>query len=415
MGGTGPVFTALSIASVLMVMIYALGGVSGAHLNPAVSVALSLVNKQDTVTTACYIGAQVLGGVIAAAFAVGVLGYSFDLAPAAGFSWVQAGLAETLYTAMLCFTVMNVACATANSGNVYFGLAIGYVIVAGGYAVGAISGANFNPAVSLAIDLSSLNLRWSLAYTGFQMVGAALAAGMFKVVRPEDAGGPRPAPISTLSKLTSEFLGVFYLVLTVGCSVQLSGLSAAFSIAGALMVMIYALGTVSGAHFNPAVTLAIYFSGRGKSPEDASQGSSLVVQYIVAQILGGISGALAYAAITGKTFPLGNPGTAGFLECIFTAVLCFVVLSVATTKTASSEMFGLVIGSCVTVGGFAAGSVGGGVLNPAAAIGIESANAIVGGGKFLNSLGFTLAEVAGAGLATGVFMSTYPNEYLSGK
>lgn len=407
-GGTGPAFTALSIASVLMVMIYSLGDISGAHLNPAVSVAISLVKQQDWVTTGCYIGAQVMGGLLAAALSVGVFGYTFDLAPAAGSSWIQAGLAEILYTAMLCFVVLNVAVAKANAGNVYFGLAIGYVIVAGGYAVGGISGANFNPAVSLAIDLSSLSLKWSLAYTGFQIVGAALGAGLFKVVRPEEVGGSKPTGI--LEKLVSEFLGVFYLVLTVGCSVNLSAISAAFAIAGSLMIMIYALGSVSGAHFNPAVTLAIFASGRGKAPTGPT-GSSIAGQYVAAQILGGVCGALMYAGLTGKTFPLGNPATAGLLEALFTFVLCFVVLCVATIKDSSKDMFGLAIGSCVTVGGFAAGSVGGGVLNPAAAIGIETANAIVGGGKWLDCMGYALAECAGAGLAAGAFMATYTTEY----
>lgn len=407
-GGTGPAFTALSIASVLMVMIYALGDISGAHLNPAVSVAISLVNQQKWITTGCYIGAQLVGALLAAGLAVVVFGYTFDLAPASGHSWMQAGFAEILYTAMLSFVVLNVAVAKANAGNVHFGLAIGYVIVAGGYAVGGISGANFNPAVSLAIDLSGLSLKWSLAYVIFQLMGAAVGAGLFKLVRPEEVGGAKPVGI--LEKLASEFLGTFYLVLTVGCSVELSAISAAFAIAGSLMVMIYALGSVSGAHFNPAVTFAIYLSGRGKHPEGPT-GSNISGQYVAAQILGGVAGALTYAALTGSTFPLGAPATAGLLETLFTFVLCFVVLAVATSQKPSKDFFGLAIGSCVTVGGFAAGAVGGGVLNPAAAIGIETANAVVSKGKWLDCLGYSMLELTGAGLAAGVFSQTYSSEY----
>lgn len=171
------------------------------------------------------------------------------------------------------------------------------------------------------------------------------------------------------------------------------------------MCMIYALGSVSGAHFNPAVTVAILASGRNKTTP------TLAGQYVAAQLLGGLAGGLSYAAITSKTFPLGSPATAGFLEAVFTFLLCFVVLSVATRKEPSKDMFGLAIGSCVTVGGFAAGAVGGGVLNPAAAFGIETADALVNRGKWLDCLGYSLLEVAGAGAAAGVFMVTNEAEY----
>jgi len=133
--------------------------------------------------------------------------------------------------------------------------------------------------------------------------------------------------------------------------------------------------------------------------------------YVVAQLAGGLAGALSYAGITSKTFPLGSPAQAGLLEVIFTFVLCFAVLCVATRREPSKDMFGLVIGSCVTIGGFAAGSVGGGVLNPAAAFGIETADAIVSKGQWLPCLGYSLAEVAGGAAAAGVFMVTNPAEY----
>ena len=64
-------------------------------------------------------------------------------------------------------------------------------------------------------------------------------------------------------KYTAEFLGTFFLVLTVGCNVLTGSVGAAISIGSMLMAMIFALGTVSGAHFNPAVTMAIFLSGRG--------------------------------------------------------------------------------------------------------------------------------------------------------
>merc|ERR1719393_804440 len=165
---------------------------------------------------------------------------------------------------MLCFVVLNVATAGKNAGNQFFGLAIGFVIIAGGYAAGGISGGAFNPAVALGIDVSSagLGFGWSFAYAGYELIGAALASAMFRVVRPDEFGGEADYSLGT--KLVSEFLGTFFLVLTVGLNVLGKSPGPVWSIAAALMCMIYALGNCSGAHFNPAVTLAIIAAGRNK-------------------------------------------------------------------------------------------------------------------------------------------------------
>ena len=112
---------------------------------------------------------------------------------------------------MLCYVVLNCACSSASANNSYFGLAIGMVIAAGGYSVGAISGACLNPAVSLGIDVSSADKGFgiSLAYIVFQLIGAGIAAGLFRVVRAEDYGGQG---LSTTAKLVSEFVGTYMLV-----------------------------------------------------------------------------------------------------------------------------------------------------------------------------------------------------------
>merc|ERR1719231_1939039 len=103
--------------------------------------------------------------------------------------------------------------------------------------------------------------------------------------------------------------------------------------------MIYALGSVSGAHFNPAVTLAIVLAGRDKCPPgDAGA-------YVGAQLAGGVCAAYTYAGMHhGKTFALEpgkgfNFGHAAAAEIVATFTLCFVVLSVATTKKGLSEYF----------------------------------------------------------------------------
>merc|ERR1719274_280129 len=114
-----------------------------------------------------YIAVQILGGILAGFSYVGMFTKSVNVAPAPGCGWWEAGLAEVLYTFMLCFVVLNVATASKNAGNQFFGLAIGFVIIAGGYAAGGISGGAFNPAVALGIDVSSagLGFGWGFAYT----------------------------------------------------------------------------------------------------------------------------------------------------------------------------------------------------------------------------------------------------------
>jgi len=113
----------------------------------------------------------------------------------------------------------------------------------------------------------------------------------------------------------------------------------------------------------------------------------------------------------GKSFPLGpakgfSLNQAAVAEIAFTFLLCYVVLSVATVESPLSEYFGLAIGSCVTAGGYAIGSISGGSLNPAVSFGIA-----VTGGTPLNALFYTAFEIVGGLLAAGVFMCTHAKEY----
>jgi aquaporin Z len=261
--------------------------------------------------------------------------------------------------------------------------------------------------VAFGIDVSSahLGIGWCLAYTAFELVGAAMAAGLFKVVRPNGGEADEEYPLS--AKLASEFIGTYILVLTVGLNVLGKSAAGAFSIAASLMCMIYALGDVSGANFNPAVSLALLMKG-ALPPVDAGA-------YMGVQILGGIAAAFTYSGIySGQAFALG-PG-AGYktsqalaAETAFTFVLVLVVLCAAVDeKTKSANFFGLAIGSCVTVGGNAIGAISGGSLNPAVSFGIASAATLqYGAGNLLTAVFYTLAEFVGASLAAGVVMVTH--------
>merc|ERR1719197_1384508 len=96
-----------------------------------------------------------LGGLCAGLCYIAMFGgeLAFHLGAGRGHLMWQAGLAETLYTFMLCFVVLNVAASNMHAGkNQFYGLAIGFVIVAAAYSGGSVSGGAFNPAVAFGIE-----------------------------------------------------------------------------------------------------------------------------------------------------------------------------------------------------------------------------------------------------------------------
>jgi aquaporin Z len=410
LSGTAGAWAVTAIACSLMVMIYALGGVSGANFNPAVSLALVMAGKMELGEALPYMVIQILAGILAGISYGFCMWQVFDGGPAHGHTWGQAALAEIIYTFMLCFVVLNVA-VSKDAPNQYFGLAIGFVVIAGGYGAGGISGGCFNPAVAFGIDVSSFGMNfayWSFYYAIFEFVGAALAAVLFNIIRCHEAGVDGPG---LLAKLLSEFLGTFMLVLTVGLNVLGGSKAPVWSIAASLMCMIFALGSISGANFNPAVTLCLALTGRAKVMDWAT-----VPLYWVAQILGGIAAGYTYTYMSAGSFGLA-PGKgygieqAAFAEIVFTFMLCYVVCTVATVDDGKlDQYFGLAIGSCVTAGGYAIGAISGGSLNPAVSIGISVSHASYAGEPFGAALAYCLFEFVGAGIAAGLFMFTHAHD-----
>ena len=137
----------LAIGSAMMVLVYAGGHISGGHYNPAVSLAVLIrgrISGNDAIT---YMVFQIVAGVLAA-FVVGFLKPDVEL-NAINHDVVNSLVAEFLFTFALCFVFLNTVTAKATKGNSYFGLAIGFTVMIGAYAVGYISGGAFNPAVAL--------------------------------------------------------------------------------------------------------------------------------------------------------------------------------------------------------------------------------------------------------------------------
>lgn len=180
----GTPFAPLAIGTALMVMVYMGGHVSGGHYNPAVSLGVLLRRKLTVGEFGAYVGAQLAGAVLATLALRLIVGQTFAPAPAAGVNIVSALLVELLFTFALVLVVLNVAVSSKTAGNSYYGLAIGFTVLMGAFAGGAISGGAFNPAVGLGPMLvhglmggGSFSAAW--LYLVGPLAGGFLAAVVF--------------------------------------------------------------------------------------------------------------------------------------------------------------------------------------------------------------------------------------------
>jgi aquaporin Z len=171
----------------LMVMVYAGGHISGGHYNPAVTLAVWLRGKCETKDVLPYMVVQCLAG-IAAALVVGFLKDTAHVIPASPDA-AKAVLNELLFTFALAYVVLNTATSSKNAGNSYYGLAIGFTLMTGAFAGGAISGGAYNPAVALGISVMGIS-SWGDIWIFLvgNSLGALLAASVYKVVNPEEFG-----------------------------------------------------------------------------------------------------------------------------------------------------------------------------------------------------------------------------------
>merc|ERR1719388_10935 len=176
----------------LMVMIYALGSVSGAHLNPAVTLGVLLAgrNKIAPIDACAYMVSQLLGGICAGLLYLNLFGLAFKLAPVGPhYSTGDMCGAEILYTWALVYVVLNVATASENDPNHYFGLAIGFTVVSAAISVGAVSGCSLNPAVSVGTIVAAqfthgmAAFHFSSFYVFAPFVGAIIGVLSFFLVR----------------------------------------------------------------------------------------------------------------------------------------------------------------------------------------------------------------------------------------
>lgn len=208
-----------------------------------------------------------------------------------------------------------------------------------------------------------------------------------------------------MAKYVTEFVGAFFLVLTIGLTVVQNVPLAPLAIGAALMVMVYMGGHVSGAHYNPAVSAALALAGKLERRE--------LPPYVASQVAGAVAAAFAVRALAGDYLVVApgagaSVGAALLAEALFAFALVLVVLNVATdARTEGNSFYGLAIGLTVMVGAFAVGGISGGVFNPAVGTG-PILVALSGGGSLGDLWLYWVGPVAGAVGAVGAYRVQRP-------
>ena len=213
----------------------------------------------------------------------------------------------------------------------------------------------------------------------------------------------------TSVKYATEFIGTFFLVFTIFCTVvghkADDGVIPPLAIGFSLMVMIYAGGHISGGHYNPAVTTAVFIRGRCAALD--------VPFYMIAQVLGGLLAGFIGTSVIKSSVVIQEPAlfkdvTAVLVaEFFFTFALAYVVVNVATAKAnAGNSFYGLAIGSTVMVGAFSVGTVSGGAFNPAVALSVAVFKLIPISQVWMH----LVADFAGGAAAGLVFRALNPDD-----
>jgi aquaporin Z len=204
-----------------------------------------------------------------------------------------------------------------------------------------------------------------------------------------------------MRRYLTEFIGTFFLVLTIGLVVLGGSPLAPLAIGAVLMAMVYMGGHVSGAHYNPAVSLALTLAGKLEPRQ--------LVPYWAAQLAGALAAAFAVRVMLNQTFAPAPSGAAPaigvwLVEILFTFALALVVLNVATAKkTQGNSYYGLAIGFTVAAAVLAGGGISGGAFNPAVGIGPTVVHALAGAGSLAHLALYILGPCAGGALAALVF------------
>jgi aquaporin Z len=391
--GTSAESVPMAVGFGLAAIVYFCGPISGGMVNPAVTMALVTRNKLNVVEAAYCMLFQCFGAIAAGSIAYGIYNSKWTQTgyPALADSdrLGQAFVAEMLQTFALASAVLNTATTTAQANNSYYGIAIGFVVLSGALVIGGVTGGCFNPAVGLLAFLHD-DFSGSWVFIAAPLVGGFIAGLVFRITNPTewDLADPLAVVIERLPQahlnpngsktrmaamLMQEFIGTFFWAWVYALSVN-STPSGGMLAVGAIVVSVsYMGGAVSGAHYNPATTVAVYLRGLKESPQ-IMRGMDCLL-YIVVQLAAACAaGATASYVNNGLTdirYPSVNYEHHGNFEAIVTEmiltfglVLC--VLSVGTNeKVGGNSYYGMAIGFFVVAAQVCGDDITGAPLNPA--------------------------------------------------
>lgn len=324
----GSAMSAFAIGGTYASLTYTLGHISGANLNPAVTLSMCMKQAMSWKEALLqYIPSQLLGG-LCARFACSIL-LGGEVAPAStSGSLLKAGITEFLYTGILVTTVIKVA--LSRNPSQQYGMAVGSVHMAGRSASASLSHGFFNPAIALTV----LPLQSALVYSVAQFAGAASAVILSPAIETEDV---EYEPNTLAAKLISEYIGTYSVNLTWGLCMDCED-TRPLAAAAALLSQIVAHGPTSGAHLNPsscaAATVKQLFPYK-----DA-------VLYTATQLLAGALSGFTVRFLKGKANSLKEGSVVGMmaLEVFFTGCYVASFLAVATRgKSVLSELYGVAI------------------------------------------------------------------------
>lgn len=317
LGGLTPMgfaaFDPLAVGSILTVMVYMGGHISGAHYNPAVTLAVSIRGKLPPLDALLYVVAQLSGalvfGIIAQGFVrnnMGEVTAPFKVGP--GLSPIQALVAEFVFTFSLTNVVLRTATLSTVEGNSYFGLSIGFTVLSGAISVGGISGGCFNPAASVLNILAGFEgaavADYWLYWVG-PLLGGAASGLLFRLTNPEEISMD-DSKRNDAAPYIVEFIGTFMLCFTIATAAasNLSGSLtehfAPLAIGAMLMTQVFAGGPTSGGHYNPAVTAGAFVRFRMAKDTQALPRVRAIAYIAIQSVAALLAGVVALLVLNGE-------------------------------------------------------------------------------------------------------------------
>ncbi|KAG5622309.1 hypothetical protein H5410_007527, partial [Solanum commersonii] len=312
---------------VVMVMVYSVGHISGAHFNPAVTIAFASNKRFPWKQVPAYVAAQVIGSTLASGTLRLIFNGKHDhfVGTSPTGSDIQSLVLEFIITFYLMFVISGVATDNRAIGELA-GLAVGATVLLNVMFAGPISGASMNPARSLGPAIVSSHYKGLWVYMLGPIAGAIAGAWVYNIIRFTDK------PLREITK-SGSFLKSKSLLLLWGLD---------------MMVMIYTVGPVSGAHFNPAVTVAFASCKRIAWRH--------VPAYILAQVMGATLATVTVRLMFKeeqlqflRTIPAGSDLQSLGLEFLITFYLTFAVAGTVMDNRAVGELTGHVIGAVITI------------------------------------------------------------------